>query len=349
MKISFFIGSMQRGGAERVISILANDYCCRGWDVDIVLLLNNKVEYELNDRIRIVDLSGPGSGYIKNAAYWLTNIRCYLKKQKPDKVVSFVARINALVLTAALGLRLHIVISERNDPNQDGRGAVMQKYCNKIYQRANKIVFQNKYQQTCFSSKLLGKSAIIPNPIQVKKEALEQRSHRIVTVGKLMHQKNQKMLINAFSAVYKKHPEYILDIYGEGVLRNELQQQIDSLGLTEVVTLRGNVLDIHEQIADAEIFVLPSDFEGLSNALLEAMMMGFPCVAANYPGCDEVICDGKNGLLVPVGNQGELEKSLEKLISDPELAARLGKTAKEDSVQFAVATVIEKWREAIEG
>ncbi len=348
MKIAFFIGSMQRGGAERVISILANDYSSRGWDVDIVLLLNNKVEYKLDDRIHIVDLTREGSGYLKNAVYWLKGIRRYFKRQKIDKAVSFVGRINALVLTAAIGLKKPIVVSERNDPNRDGRGAFMQKYCNRIYRRAKTIVFQNKYQQGCFHKKLACRSVIIPNPIQVEREAAENRLHKIVTAGRLMPQKNQKMLISAFASIHKVHPGYVLDIYGEGPLREELQQQINDLKLTEAVTLHGNVLNIHQQMADAEIFVLPSDFEGQSNALLEAMMMGLPCIAANYAGCDEVIRNGENGLIIPCGDQSALEVAMERLITDPALARKLGTSAKEDSTQYAVATVIEKWRLAIE-
>ena len=116
MKISFFIGGMRRGGAERVISILANDYCQRGWDVDIVLLLNNAVEYDLDSRINIVNITKKSGGYLKNAPRWLGGIRKYLKNRKPDRVVSFVGRINALVLTANIGLKLPVVVSERNDP-----------------------------------------------------------------------------------------------------------------------------------------------------------------------------------------------------------------------------------------
>ena len=163
-----------------------------------------------------------------------------------------------------------------------------------------------------------------------------------------MPQKNQKILISAFASVYRVHPEYVLDIYGEGPLREELQQQIDDMKLTEAVTLHGNVLNIHEKMADAEIFVLPSDFEGQSNALLEAMMMGLPCIATDYAGCAEVIQSGENGIRIPVGDQSALEVAMERLITDPALARKLGTSAKEDSTQYAVATVIEKWRLAIE-
>ena len=151
MKISFFIGAMGHGGAERVISILANDYCTRGWDVDIVLLLKNEIEHDLDQSIKIVNLTGKNTNYFKNAIFWLRGIRHYLKSNRPDRIVSFVGRINALVLTAAIGLGLPIVVSERNDPKNDGRGAMMQWYCNRIYCKAKAIVYQNAHEKSCFN------------------------------------------------------------------------------------------------------------------------------------------------------------------------------------------------------
>lgn len=349
MKISFFIGGMCRGGAERVISILADDYCQRGWDVEIVMLLRNEVEYPLDSRIRLVAITGKYDSYPQNALHWFRGIRKYLQTARPDRVVSFVGRINALVLTSALGLGLPIVVSERNDPKHDGRGGAMLWYCNKIYRLAKRIVYQNAYEQSCFDPALTPKSCIIPNPVAVKCTAAGQRSHRVVTAGRLMPQKNQKMLIDAFAKFHDSYPVYKLDIYGEGPLQAELQQRIDSLGLTDAITLRGNVSNIHQEIADAEMFVLSSDFEGLSNALLEAMMMGHACISTNCAGSDEAIQNGENGLLVPVGDQRALTAAMEQLAADPELAAKLGNAAKETAQQYTVDRVIDQWRKAIEG
>ena len=106
MKISFFIGSMVSGGAERVISLLANEYAKNGWDVEIALMLKNEVnqkQFALDDRIKIVDLSTKEGSYKKNALRWVRMVRSYIKKEKPDCIVSFIGRINALVLTTAIG------------------------------------------------------------------------------------------------------------------------------------------------------------------------------------------------------------------------------------------------------
>lgn len=348
MKISFFIGGMRRGGAERVISILANDYANRGWDVDIVVLLQNAVEYDLNSRVRIVDLAKRNGGYVQNAPRWLLGIRKYLKEHKPDRVVSFVGRINALVLTAAVGLKTPIVVSERNDPKNDGRGKLMQWYCNQVYRRAKTIVYQNEHEKSCFDRALENKGIIIPNPVSVAATCAE-RTPIVATAGRLIEQKNQKILVSAMEKVHKKYPDVKCRIYGEGNLRNALQEQIDSLGLTDVVSLEGNVKDIHARLAQCGIFALTSNFEGLSNALIEAMMVGLSCITTDYPGASELITDGQNGLVVPMNDDAALAAAIEKLLENSDgCADTLAQQAQQSAQAFRAETVLSLWHKVIE-
>ncbi len=349
MKISFFIGSMSRGGAERVISILANDYCQRGWDVDIVLLLKNAVEYDLDSRIHIVDLAKKSGSYVQNAPRWLLAVRKYLKNRKPDRVVSFAGRINALVLTAGIGLRLPTVVSERNDPLHDGRGKWMLRYCNWIYRRAKVIVYQNEHEKSCFHKSLEDKGCIIPNPVSVAAIKQGGDSKVITTAGRLCEQKNQKVLVNAMAQIHKRYPEVICRIYGEGHLRQDLQAQIDSQGLTDVVTLEGNVKDIHARLANCGIFALTSNFEGLSNALIEAMMVGLACITTDYPGARELITDGENGLVVPMNDAAALAAAMEKLIENQDgCADALAAEGQHSARKFRAETVLTQWRNVIE-
>lgn len=347
MKISFFIGSLSRGGAERVISILANDYCARGWDVDVVLMLKNVVDYPLDEGIRIVDITGHSSNYLKNAPHWAMSIRKYLKDRKPDRVVSFAGRINALVLTATVGMKQTIIVSERNDPKHDGRGKGMLWYCNRIYHRADKIVFQNTYEKSCFDKSLEDRGCIIPNPIAVNALKEDTQEMVIATAGRLGPQKNQAMLVRAMAQVHEKYPEVKCRIYGEGSLRETLQQQIRELGLNNTVTLEGNVSDIHQRLAKCGIFVMTSNFEGLSNALIEAMMMGLPCITTNFPGVDELITNGENGLMIPLDDHAALAQQIERLLADPEFAKVLGRNAKEYAQRFKAEVVLQQWHEVI--
>ena len=347
MKISFFIGSMGRGGAERVISILANYYAEKDCDVDIVLLLNNKVNYNLHPKIRIVDLTSNGS-YIKNIPYWFRNIRKYVKNEKPNKIVSFVGRINMLVLTATMGLYVPVIVSERNDPKHDGRGKVLEIYGNFIYRRAQSIIFQTGYEKSCFSKKLYNKSYIIPNPINIMAVPKEVERLEIVTAGRLLPQKNQKMLIDAFAMLSDKFEGLSLKIYGAGALKSDLQKQIDDYGKSDVIQLCGNITDLHERISGALAFVMTSEFEGLSNALIEAMMLGIPCISTNYPGADEIIKNNENGILVPCNDTEALSKAIEKLIVNADFRKKISKNAIRDSQNYKKEIVLNKWEKAIE-
>lgn len=346
-RITFFIGSLGRGGAERVISILANHYCNKGWNVDIALLLDTKVGYELDERIRIIDLTECGN-YVKAMPKWLIKIRKYIKTEHPDRIISFVGRINILVLTAKLGLKVKTIVSERNDPKHDGRGKAITFYTNLIYKNADAIIYQTQYEKSCFSKNLNNKGYIIPNPVSVNAHRKCLTKNRIVAAGRLLPQKNHSLLIDAVAKLKDEYPGISLYIYGDGALKTELENKVKSLNLSQIVYFPGNVVDLHEKISDAHVFVMSSEYEGLSNALIEAMMIGLPCITTDYPGADEVIQDGVNGLIVSRENIDELALGIKRIISDETLCESLRNGAKEASRKYDTDVVLRQWDEVIE-
>mgnify|MGYP002479589515 CR=1 FL=1 len=347
-RIVFLIGGMGKGGAERVISILANHYAKKGWEVDILMLLNNCCEYELNKNIKITSLCKEGKSRIRQLPKWISNIRKYVIENKPDRIVSFVARINIITILSCIGLKQHIIVSERNDPASDGRSIIVRIATRLLYPLAHCVVFQTRWAQSCFSKKIQKKSVIIPNPIQVTLQTSKEKKKKIVAVGRLVEQKNHAMLIRAFKRVHYVHPEYKLYIYGEGDLRDALTKLIQELSLSEAVFLPGKVDNIHEEIADAEMFVLASNYEGLSNALLEAMMIGLPCISTKCAGSNEVINNNHNGILVNLGSEEELVKAICALINDRELAYKLSQNGKKIVESMSADNVIPKWEQTIE-
>lgn len=339
--ITFVLGSLGRGGAERVVSILSNDYIKKGWDVDILLLLFNNIDYKIDKKIRIFDFTGKYKSRLKNLPYWITSIHKYIKNNKPDIILSFAARINIITYIATIGLEKKLFVSERNDPKKDGRTKLVDMATKYIYPRTDGVIFQTQRAKSYFCK--INNGTIIPNPIEVSTICKSVKNKKIVAVGRLTEQKNHKLLIKAFSKVLSDFPEYKLEIYGDGELKEELLKLIKELNIENSVILNGNVSNIHDCISDAELFVLSSDYEGLSNALLEAMMIGLPCISTDCAGSDEYIQNNENGILVPVGDEDLLSEAIKKMLSDDEFRKRCGMKARENSYVYKKDNILQLW------
>ncbi|MDC7230364.1 MAG: glycosyltransferase [Sphaerochaetaceae bacterium] len=344
-KIAFFLGSLARGGAERVISNLSQDYARNGWITEICLLLSYKIQYPLDESTDVIDFSGSTTSRTLRIPYWLKAIRQFVKVEKPDYIIAFTARINLLVILACIGLDARIIISERNDPRFDGRGRLVDFLTKLLYPKAQCLVFQTKKAQEYFSERIKNKSCIIPNPIYVSCLASPVKKKKIVTIGRLTQQKNQKMLIAAFAKILPAYKDYQLEIFGDGELRNELIAYSKELGIQNSVMFNGVVQNIHERISDAEIFVLSSDYEGLSNALLEAMMMGLACISTRCAGADEYITDGENGLLIPIKDEEALIMALKKLLDNTDFRNQIEKNAANSVSHLGVNNIYKHWYE----
>lgn len=346
-KITFILGSMGRGGAERVISILSNSYAERGYQTDIIVLLSNEVSYTLHPTTRIIDYSGNTTSRIRRLPYWLRSIRTYIKENAPAVVVSFAARINLLVMIALWGRKTRLIVSERNDPHHDGRSIVIDGLTKLLYPHAHRVVFQTQRARSHFPA--LNNAVIIPNPIRVSCPASHTDPNKLVAVGRLTAQKNPGLLIDAFASITQKHPSAYLELYGTGELEAALRAKSRALGMEHKVFFMGDEPDVHTKIADAAVFCSSSNYEGLSNALLEALTMGLTCVSTNCAGADEYIRDGRNGLLVEVGDLAGLASAIDRLLNDYPLRAALGAQAKADSAAFALDLVMAKWDSVIIG
>ena len=345
MRILIFIGQLAGGGAEKVLTMLANHYVEKGNNVEIVMLLGSRVErkhFDLSDKVNVLDLSIKGS-YAKNAFRWIKNIRNYVKRSHPDVIVSFIGRINALVLTATVGIKIPIVISERSNPKHDGRNKVMLKYCDFIYRRAAAIVFQTTFQQNCFSSCHQNRRYIIANPIEMlplPKEGVDPML--IVTTGRLHPAKNHPMLIKAMRIVKGKIPTARCEIYGDGNLHEELQKEIDQNGLSRTVTLMGKKSNVTDYVARCNVFVMTSDYEGLSNSLMEAMMLGKICISTDYDGVEDLIEEDVNGIIVPKGNAEAMADAIVKALRN-DYNPDLGKNARSKMLGYDEKTILAKW------
>lgn len=345
MRICFIIPSMTGGGAERVTANLANRLDEMGHEVKIMMTASDDVAYKLNDKITVEQIGERTHGSIMGRVQRIFTLRKYFKQNKDTVYVSMPTDTNMFAVMASMFLPVKLIISERNDPNQYGHKCLRDF----LYRFAKKMVFQTEDARDCYSKRLQKVGRIIPNPIC--EEKLEtytgERSKRFVVVGRLEPQKNHKLLLEAFAEVAAKYKDYDLYLYGKGSLEQELKERCANLGIADRVHFEGFCSDVHKQIVDAAAYVLSSDYEGISNSLLEAMAMGIPVISTDCPigGSRMLIENEKNGLLIPVGDRQALTDAMKYIIEHAEAAEKMGEEAKKVRERFSIQAVADAWLE----
>ena len=261
------------------------------------------------------------------------------------------AEANFRAILAAFGLPVKTIISVRNDPNREYAGRIGRFVGKCILPWADGCVFQTEQAKQWFPERLKSKSVVVMNAVsetffQEKREAVQN----IVTIGRLTEQKNQRMLIRSFSQISLKHPNQNVFIYGTGNLKEQLATEIQALNMEKRIFLMGHTSDVQNVLVHASIFVLSSNYEGMPNALMEALAVGVPSISTNCPcgGPEALIQNEKNGLLVPVGDENALAAAMDKLLSDPVLAEKMGKQAREDAKRYEPGKIFEEWRTFVE-
>ncbi len=354
MKIMFFIPGLGSGGAERVISILANSLAEKGIEIDIVSICNDKCVYNINTEINRInlDMDKFNGNKISKIIERLKRIRLITKNKKPDIIISFLSEVNIDVCFALLGIKTPIIVSERNDPKIDPKSKIKQILRKIAYMNASGYVFQTDDAQNYFSNKIKRKSKIIMNPLSENLPTVnfEEREKRIVSVGRLNNQKNYPMTFKAFQKFSKEYPEYTLEIYGEGNLKDDLTQLIKEMNLTEKIILKGFCSNVHKEVKNAAMFVMSSDFEGMPNALIEAMAMGIPSISTDCPcgGPKMLIKDKENGLLVPVGNSQLLLEAMKYYADFPSEARKTSEKSVLIKEKLNKAEIVNQWFNYIE-
>lgn len=352
MKIMFNTSSMGKGGAERVISVLANELIKEN-EISILLNTTKDKAYELDKRIKLLetDKKEISIALIRNLKRLYVSGKL-IKEENPDIIVSFLPMPSYRILLLRKIIKKPIIICDRNDPKREYKSFINNLLMKKLYKKADGFVFQTKEQKEFFNKEIQSKSIIIYNPIKTEflsKDENILKEDTIINVGRLVEQKNQKMLIEAFAKLPNKYKNYKLKIFGTGPLEKELTEQIQKLNLQERIQLCGVCDDIKTELEKAKIFVLSSDYEGMPNALIEAMAVGLPVISTDCPcgGPRELIDDEKNGLLIKVNDIEGLERRIEDLIENQEKAITIGKKAEEIKDRLNLANIVEQWQSYI--
>ncbi len=286
-KIMLYINAINGGGAERVMVNLAKCFSENGYETILVTSFRDTWEYPLVSTVKRLTLEETElkqSRIVRNFSR-IKKLRNLCKIEKPDILISFMREPNFRAIIATRGLPIKTLVSVRNDPNREYTGKSGWIVGKILLPMADGCVFQTEDAQKWFPLKLQHKSRIIYN--SVKKEFYQINRTpilgEIVTCGRLVEQKNHLLLIRAFDRVIKEYPEATLKIYGDGILKGNLQTEIIQLGLSDKVFLMGNTNDVVDVLKTADLFVLSSDYEGMPNALMEAMAVGVPCISTDCP------------------------------------------------------------------
>lgn len=287
--------------------------------------------------------------YHREIAWLRQKLRC-----GPDTtVIAFLQPAIPIVLLAARGLPNRTVFSERGDPERLMRKRYGKKFIEKYYQRADAAVFQTEAARAVYPARIAEKGVVIPNPLKLGLPGpyAGPRSKRIVTYCRISPEKNLTMLVKAFAAFYATHPDHSLGIYGdpaneEGRAEAErIRALIRENGLENVVRMLPFSANVHEEILRDAMYVNPSDREGLSNAMLEAMAIGLPVICTDCPvgGARAVIRDGENGLLIPTGDVERLRLAMERLADDEELSGKFSLNAAKIRQSLSLDAVADWW------
>lgn len=371
MNILFFVSSMHAGGAERVAATLSRGWVQHGHRVTLVPTYTGKgtLFYELDPRVRVLwlaDRLGQAGSSKLAPLVKLRALRRLIKEERPDVMVSFLTNVNVMVLMAACGLDVPLIVCERTNPAvSTSAGRVLQRLRRWLYPHAAAVTVQAKASLAPMMQRVprIKRLAVVPNPLppdlpsprpweeeppsadDVVIETGSGARRRLVAMGRLVPSKRFTGLISIFARLATRFPDWDLVIWGEGPLRNELEVQVAQAGLVERVLLPGRTATPWDELLKADLFVLTSEVEGFPNALLEAMALGLPCVTVDCPsGPSEISRGGRDALLVPLNDEAALEHALASLMESPQERSRLARQgARSVRERFGLEQVIAHW------
>ena len=353
-KIVFVTLTLGSAGAERVSSLLIDYWAKNGYEVTVVQTegdnttanypIDSKVNYRfVHSKCRFMPIKRLEDAF---------NVAKILKEYPNAVAIAFIRRSILTLGLAAFFTRSRYIVSERNDPRSVPNGKIAKKVRNYIFSRADACVFQTDEAKSYFPRKVQKKGYVIPNPINNNLPDINRgaRRKRVIAVCRLSPQKNLEMLVNAYASIAPDFPDYTLEIYGKGPAEDKLRAQIKALNMNDKIILRGFSDDVFKEMNDAVVYVSSSNYEGISNSMLEALAMGMTCIVTDCPagGARMVIESGINGILVPVNDEKRMSEAIASVLSDEKMAAEMAKEAEKIRHAFSINQIGDAWIEVFD-
>jgi len=361
MKITVVISSLSCGGAERVLSSMANFWVDHGNQITFITLASSDRDfYKLDDRINRVSLDLMKDSVnifsaIKNNLTRLTHLRRVFKSYDSDVIISFQSAMNVMVLLAGIGMSAPIIVSERVDPRFFFKGVVWNTVRFLIYPLSAAVVVQSTDVKKWMSKIVVNKKIhIVPNPVSSFKKITDDKfefditSPFVVAMGRLVHQKGFDMLLQSFAQCAPEYEEWSLVIIGDGADRDKLESLSKKLHIEKRVRFVGRVTEPGAILERANMFVLSSRYEGFPNALCEAMSCSLPVVSFDCPsGPSSIVRNGTDGILVPAEDICALASAMDQLMKDENKRLMMGRLAKDIVHRFSMEKVMSIWEKLI--
>lgn len=350
-RITLFICSLSGGGAERVTCNLANFLYKNGYDVDVVTLSNKDDTYRLERGIKRVNLldNDERRGRMYNILTEWRRLKDYIDENLDVACYVTMLPINSYMLTRLRKrIKGKIIVSDRVDPNC--YGVIKRHMVRYAAKHSDGLVVQTGEIRRWY--KEINNAVIIPNAINADIRLVRDKklARKFVAVGRLSKQKNYPMIIKAFKLFNKKHADYDLEIYGQGVEEEFLKRIVEEEGLSGKVFFKGYVKNVSERISNATGFVMASNYEGMSNALIEAMCIGLPCVVTDCDGggASELIKDAENGVLVNKDAIMDMAMGMNRIVEDKKFRELLSDNAKKLRKRLDPDKIYSEWMGYIE-
>src|SRR5580765_112968 len=363
MKLTLVISSLERGGAERIISGLANAWAERGRQVTLITFDDKETPaYALHPGVELRSLGVPNE-FASNPLHAMyrnvlriRRLRRHIRQSGPDVVISFLDFPNILVLLATRGLGVPVIVSERANPDYDALNIIWRRLRRLTYPWAAALVCQTSAMLELLQREIKVAGYAIPNAVMLPATVNPStpkgggaNARTVIAMGRLVPQKGFDLLQEAFARIATRHPEWSVKVLGKGPLKEQLEAQAESLGLKNRVSFVGAVSDPFPALRAADLFVFPSRFEGFGNALVEAMACALPVISFDCPaGPSDIIRHGVDGVLVPPEDVAGLATAMDRLMNDAAERDRLARRAPEALTRFNLDRVLSMWEKVFE-
>lgn len=337
----------KKSGVFRVENELVEEWEKQGHHISIINV-NGRIMADSFSRLTIETYEDEPNIKLLALAHRFFRLRRFFHYHNNDTIVALSLPADIFAVLFGLTVRNKVVISERNDPAQYPQSKLYGRFRDLCFNFADACVFQTSDAMKHFSKRVQRRGVIIPNPIngKIPEYPLDRNTDKVVmSAGRLKEQKNFPMLIKAFAKFSNQYPEYTLEIYGDGPLKDELLQLSSDLGVKERVRFNSFCDDIFPVMARTSMFVMSSNYEGISNSMLEALAIGIPTICTDCPvgGAREMIDDGVNGLLVPVGDVDALNEAMSRVAEDDVFARKLAENAHSIRGKYPIEEIASSW------